>query len=127
MLIFCILHFQQYLAELCLLEADPYLQFKPSIIAASALATARHCLLCERCTGEDKDRRESRDSKEGRETTEIGVLATCAAVAWPAALVTCSGYTLADLELCLRELARTHSHASLQPYQAVPDKYKSNK
>lgn len=104
-----------------MLEADPYLQFKPSIIAASALATARHCLLCERCTGEDKERRESRDSKEA------GLHATCAAIAWPAALVTCSGYTLADLELCLRELARTHSHASLQPYQAVPDKYKSNK
>lgn len=38
----------QYIAELSLLEAEPYLQFKPSVIAASALATARHCLLCER-------------------------------------------------------------------------------
>lgn len=38
----------QYIAELSLLEAEPYLQFKPSVIAAAALATARHCLLCER-------------------------------------------------------------------------------
>ncbi|KAJ8727125.1 hypothetical protein PYW08_015522 [Mythimna loreyi] len=120
-------HLAAYLAELCLLEADPYLQFKPSIIAASALATARHCLLCERCGGEEKDRRESRELKEGRDPKEARVHATCAAVAWPAALATCSGYSLADLEACLRELARTHSHASIQPYQAVPDKYKSNK
>lgn len=114
-------HLAAYLAELCLLEADPYLQFKPSIIAASALATARHCLLCERCTGEDCETRDSRDGKETRPH------ASCSALAWPAALVTCSGYSLADLDACLRELARTHSHASLQPYQAVPDKYKSNK
>ncbi|KAH9641877.1 hypothetical protein HF086_011627 [Spodoptera exigua] len=112
---------REYLAELCLLEADPYLQFKPSIIAASALATARHCLLCERCTGEDCEKRDPRDGKEARPH------ANCSALAWPAALVTCSGYSLADLDACLRELARTHSHASLQPYQAVPDKYKSNK
>lgn len=48
----------QYIAELSLLEADPYLQYKPSLIAASALATARHCLLCERsaCAEGNADR-----------------------------------------------------------------------
>ncbi|XP_026744808.1 cyclin-A2-like [Trichoplusia ni] len=113
-------HLAAYLAELCLLEADPYLQFKPSIIAASALATARHCLHCDRCTGEEREK-DTRDIKEAR------IHSSCAAAAWPAALVTCSGYSLDDLDACLRELARTHSHASQQPYQAVPDKYKSNK
>lgn len=109
----------QYLAELCLLEADPYLQFKPSVIAASALATARHCLLCEKCVGEERVK--SADTKEAR------INPACATIAWPAVLATCSGYSLSDLEPCLRELARTHSHASSQPYQAIPDKYKSNK
>lgn len=114
-------HLASYLAELCLLEADPYLQFKPSIIAASALATARHCLLCANCTAEDKAKSTSRDVKDS------SVDPACAETAWPAVLVTCSGYSLSDLEACLRELARTHVHATSQPYQAIPDKYKSNK
>ncbi|XP_075972237.1 cyclin-A1-like [Anticarsia gemmatalis] len=114
-------HLAAYLAELCLLEADPYLQFKPSIIAASALATARHCLICEKCSGDDGVKGDTRDGKEAR------INPACAATAWPAALVSCSGYTMSDLEACMRELARTHSHAASQPYQAIPDKYKSNK
>ncbi|CAK1578585.1 unnamed protein product [Parnassius mnemosyne] len=105
-------HLAAYIAELCLLEADPYLQYKPSIIAASALATARHCLLCE-CSGE--------------KNTESRLLTKCSLTAWPPALAHCSGYSLTDLEPCLREQARTHSHAPQQPYQAIPDKYKSNK
>lgn len=37
----------QYLCELSLLEADPYLQFLPSTISAAAIALARHNLnLC---------------------------------------------------------------------------------
>ncbi|CAB3228585.1 unnamed protein product [Arctia plantaginis] len=114
-------HLASYIAELSLLEADPYLQFKPSIIAASSLATARHCLLCERCVGED------RTNCNKDEIKDILVNPACAATAWPAALETCAGYSFRDLEACLRELARTHSHASSQPYQAIPDKYKSNK
>ncbi|XP_072941523.1 cyclin-A1-like [Epargyreus clarus] len=106
-------HLAAYIAELSLLEADPYLQYKPSLIAASALATARHCLLCERSACAERDAERPHPA--------------CAAAAWPPALVACSGYSLADLTPCARELARTHSHAALQPYQAVPDKYKSNK
>ncbi|XP_068627763.1 cyclin-A2 [Battus philenor] len=105
-------HLAAYIAELCLLEADPYLQFKPSVIAASALATARHCLLCE-CAGE--------------KNSESRLLTKCTLTAWPAALANCSGLSLTDLEPCLREQARTHSHATQQPYQAIPDKYKSSK
>ncbi|CAH2062961.1 unnamed protein product, partial [Iphiclides podalirius] len=105
-------HLAAYIAELCLLEADPYLQYKPSIIAACALATARHCLLCESC--DDKN-------------TESRLLTKCSLTAWPPALAHCSGYSLADLEPCLREQARTHAHASQLPYHAIPDKYKSNK
>lgn len=34
----------QYICELSLLEADPYLRFLPSIISAAAHALARHLL-----------------------------------------------------------------------------------
>lgn len=34
----------QYLGELSLLEADPYLQFMPSQISSAALALSRHIL-----------------------------------------------------------------------------------
>lgn len=34
----------QYLSELSLLEADPYLQYLPSELAASCIALARHTL-----------------------------------------------------------------------------------
>lgn len=34
----------QYMCELSLLEADPYLQFVPSLIAAGAMATARRII-----------------------------------------------------------------------------------
>lgn len=35
---------EQYLCELSLLEADPYLQYMPSVIAAAAMALARHTI-----------------------------------------------------------------------------------
>ncbi|XP_026765424.2 cyclin-A2 [Galleria mellonella] len=128
-------HLAAYLSELCLLEADPYLQFKPSIIAASALATARHCLLCEVCTSDETDSRPANNHTQiitkvvgsGAVEAEGRVRAACMATAWPLALAACSGYSRADLEPCMRELARTHAHVALQPYQAIPDKYKSNK
>lgn len=34
----------QYLSELTLLEADPYLQYLPSVLAAACIALARHTL-----------------------------------------------------------------------------------
>ncbi|XP_045784696.1 cyclin-A2-like [Maniola jurtina] len=104
-----------YIAELSLLEAKPYLQFKPSVIAAAALATARHCLLCRR------------HGCHEREQGDDSVHEECAAVAWPGELVELAGYSLPELGVCARELSRTHAHAPLQPYQAIPDKYKSNK
>ncbi|KAJ0179477.1 hypothetical protein K1T71_005189 [Dendrolimus kikuchii] len=112
-------HLAAYIAELCLLEADPYLQYKPSIIAASALATARHCLQCVECT--------ARKASELSDARACVASPKCVAVAWPSALVDSSGYSFSDLENCLKELARTHSHASQQAHQAIPDKYKSNK
>ncbi|CAH2092189.1 unnamed protein product [Euphydryas editha] len=107
-----IFHLAAYIAELSLLESEPYLQFKPSVIAASALATARHCLLCERACA-------PRPAAPPH--------AACANTAWPAALVQSSGYSWGELEPCLKELARTHAHAARQPYRAIPDKYKNNK
>ncbi|XP_012287078.1 cyclin-A2 [Orussus abietinus] len=38
-------HLAMYLCELSTLEADPYLQYPPSLLAASAVALARHTLL----------------------------------------------------------------------------------
>ncbi|XP_013185923.2 cyclin-A2 [Amyelois transitella] len=111
-------HLASYLSELCLLEADPYLQFKPSVIAAAALATARHCLLCENC---------SHDFSYDNGMSPRGGRAGCLALAWPASLSASSGYAAPALEACLRELARTHAHAKLQPYHAVPDKYNTDK
>lgn len=108
-----------YIAELSLLEADPYLQFRASIIGASALATARHCLLCKRCNSEDTSPPES----------VVGSLpnTSCLAAAWSEQLAAASGYTTGQLEACMRELARTHSNAQAQPHQAIPEKYKCNK
>lgn len=106
-------HLAAYIAELSLLEADPYLQYKPSVIAAAALATARHCLHCRRC------------DKPGDDTDTIH--SECLSAAWPAALAACAGYSAAELAPCLRELARSHAHAPRQPYQAIVDKYKTNK
>ncbi|XP_041973061.1 cyclin-A2-like [Aricia agestis] len=104
-------HLAAYIAELTLLEADPYLQYKPSMIAAAALATARHCLTCDR----DHDKHDSTLDQH------------CADAAWPESLVKSSGYSVTDLESCLRELSRTHAHAAQQPHRAIPDKYKNNK
>ncbi|XP_045459690.1 cyclin-A1-like [Melitaea cinxia] len=105
-----IFHLAAYIAELSLLESEPYLQFRPSVVAASALATARHCLLCERACGRSP-----------------AAHVACADTAWPAALVQSSGYGWGELEPCARELARSHAHAQRQPYRAIPDKYKNNK
>jgi cyclin A len=38
------MYFAMYLSELALLEVEPYLQFLPSVIAASAIALSRHTL-----------------------------------------------------------------------------------
>ncbi|CAH0397574.1 unnamed protein product [Chilo suppressalis] len=124
-------HLASYIAELSLLEADPYLQFKPSVIAASALATARHCLLCERCSRDEVDTTVDHsifiNKGANGSYSESGVHSSCLSTAWPAALASSSGYCAADIDACMRELARSHAHAPRQPYQAIPDKYKSNK
>ncbi|GBP56930.1 hypothetical protein EVAR_33987_1 [Eumeta japonica] len=108
-------HLASYIAELSLLEADPYLQFKPSVVAAAALATARHCLLCKHC-----------DEEVASEPRHDGLPhADCLESAWPPALARFSRYEVRDLLPCLRQLSRTHAHASLQPHPAIPDKYRA--
>lgn len=37
-------HLAMFLCELTLLEGDPFLQYRPSLVASSAIAVARHCL-----------------------------------------------------------------------------------
>ncbi|XP_053600474.1 cyclin-A2 [Plodia interpunctella] len=111
-------HLASYLTELCLLEADPYLQFKPSVIAAAALATARHCLLCDRCKTADHATDEEPSPRK---------LEWCLRVSWSGALATQTRLPAPALEACLRALSRSHAHAALRPYQAVPEKYSRDK
>ncbi|CAG9563266.1 unnamed protein product [Danaus chrysippus] len=98
-----------YISELSLLEAEPYLQYRASLIAAASLATARHALMC------DHSHRHSLDDPH------------CAEVSWPASLARTAGYTLTELQPAMKELGRTHAHAPHQPYRAIPDKYGNNK
>ncbi|KAI8440429.1 hypothetical protein MSG28_001738 [Choristoneura fumiferana] len=109
-------HLAAYIAELSLLEADPYLQYKPSVIAAASLATARHCLLCRGCTAGERS-----------DNADYTIDDACGAAAWPSEVAEGAGYTLGELAPCLRELARTHANAAKQPYQAIVDKYRNNK
>lgn len=39
-----VIYLAMYICELTLLEADPYLEYYPSLIASGAIALARHCL-----------------------------------------------------------------------------------
>lgn len=109
-----IFHLASFITELSLLEADPYLQFKPSMLAAAALATARHCMLCTHC-----DEEVTLDNNKFHEE--------CGLIAWPDTLQVSSGYSLIDLNPCTKQLARTHAHASQQPNQAIIDKYRNSK
>ncbi|XP_039294927.1 G2/mitotic-specific cyclin-A [Nilaparvata lugens] len=93
-------HLAMFLCELSLVEGDPYLQFRQSLLASAAIACARHCLLEEERGGEE---------------------------VWPADLESASGYSLKQLAPCMVCLNATHAKATTSPQQAVVDKYKVNK
>lgn len=97
-------HLAMYLCELSLLEADPYLQFRQSLVACAAIACARHCLLD--------------DGEEGGGDGET---------VWPRQLTAASGYTLKQLAQCMLCLNNTHAKAASNQQQAINDKYKANK
>ncbi|KAK6625836.1 hypothetical protein RUM43_006135 [Polyplax serrata] len=87
-----------YLCELTLLEADPYLAFVPSEIAASALCVARYTLLDE--AGEE---------------------------IFPSKLQETVDHHIEDLIDCISALDNTFRKASSIPQKAIQEKYKSNK
>ena len=87
----------QYLCELTLLEADPYLAYLPSEIAASALCVARYTLL--------------------DETEEI----------FPVKLQEVVDHHVEDLIDCISAVDNTFRKASSIPQKAIQEKYKSNK
>ncbi|EEB09943.1 G2/mitotic-specific cyclin-A, putative [Pediculus humanus corporis] len=86
-----------YLCELTLLEADPYLAYLPSEIAASALCVARYTLL--------------------DETEEI----------FPVKLQEVVDHHVEDLIDCISAVDNTFRKASSIPQKAIQEKYKSNK
>lgn len=81
-----------------LLEADPYLAFLPSEIAASALCVARYTLLDE----------------SGQEI-------------FPDKLQETVDHHIEDLIDCISALDNTFRKASTIPQKAIQEKYKSNK
>lgn len=83
-----------YVAELSLLEVDPFLQYIPSVLAAAAYCLANY---------------------------------TLNRTFWPDALCAFTGYTLAEIAPCLKDLHKLYLSAESRPQQAIRDKYKSSK
>ncbi|XP_029106633.1 cyclin-A1 [Scleropages formosus] len=83
-----------YLAELSLLEVDPFLRYSPSKVAAAA-----YCL--------------------GNYTMNRMI--------WPVSLHDFTGYTLAEIAPCLKDLYKMYWSASSRPQQAIQEKYKASK
>ncbi|XP_071760080.1 cyclin-A1 [Centroberyx gerrardi] len=83
-----------YVAELSLLEVDPFLQYAPSVVAAAAYCLANY---------------------------------TLNKALWPDSLHAFTGYTMAEILPCLKDLHKLHFTAESRPQQAIRDKYKSSK
>ncbi|KAL2094669.1 hypothetical protein ACEWY4_009388 [Coilia grayii] len=85
-------HLAQFLAELSLLEVDPFLQHLPSKVAAASYSLANY---------------------------------TLNRTFWPDALYAFTGYTLAEIAPCIKDLHKLHQSAANRPQQAIREKYKS--
>ncbi|XP_055792826.1 cyclin-A1 [Salvelinus fontinalis] len=83
-----------YVAELSMLEVDPFLHYFPSMVAAAAFCLANYTL--------------------NRSL-------------WPDALYTFTGYTLAEIAPCLKDLHKMYLSAHSRPQQAIREKYKGSK
>ncbi|KAJ7997471.1 hypothetical protein DPEC_G00229360 [Dallia pectoralis] len=83
-----------FVAELTMLEVDPFLLYAPSMVAAAAFCLANYTL--------------------------NGAL-------WPESLCSFTGYDLAEINVCLKELHKLHLTAASRPQQAIQEKYKSSK
>ncbi|XP_013985231.2 cyclin-A1 isoform X2 [Salmo salar] len=83
-----------YVAELSMLEVDPFLHYFPSVVAAAAFCLANYTL--------------------NRSL-------------WPDTLYTFTGYTLAEIAPCLKDLHKLYLSAYSRPQQAIREKYKGSK
>ncbi|XP_019903600.1 cyclin-A1 isoform X2 [Esox lucius] len=83
-----------YVAELSMLEVDPFLHYTPSMVAAAAFCLANY---------------------------------TLNRALWPDALCSFTGYTLAEIAPCLKDIHQLHLTAASRPQQAIREKYKSSK
>ncbi|KAJ8412494.1 hypothetical protein AAFF_G00128300 [Aldrovandia affinis] len=83
-----------YVAELSLLEVDPFLLHFPSKIAAAAYCLANY---------------------------------TLNKALWPGSLCAFTGYTLAEIAPCLKDLHKLYLSADSRPQQGIREKYKSLK
>ncbi|KAL4608560.1 cyclin-A1-like [Arapaima gigas] len=83
-----------YLAELSLLELDPFLQYLPSKVAAAAYCLANY---------------------------------TVNRIIWPVSLHAFTGYSLAEIAPCLKDLHKLYLAAGSKPQQAIQEKYKATK
>ncbi|XP_029957223.1 cyclin-A1 [Salarias fasciatus] len=84
----------QYVAELSLLEIDPFQRYTPSMVAASAYCLAAY---------------------------------TVNQSLWPDSLKDFTGYTMAEIIPCLKDLHNLYMTADDRPQQAIANKYKSSK
>ncbi|KAL0994865.1 hypothetical protein UPYG_G00128480 [Umbra pygmaea] len=83
-----------YVAELSMMEVDPFLNYVPSMLAAAAFCLANY---------------------------------TLNRAFWPEALCLFTGYTLAEIVPCLKDLHKLYLSAASRPQQAIREKYKSSK
>ncbi|XP_012678454.1 cyclin-A1 [Clupea harengus] len=85
-------HLALFLAELSLLEVDPFLRHLPSQVAAASYCLANY---------------------------------TLNKAFWPDHLYAFTGYTLAEIVPCLKDLHKLHQTAANRPQQAIREKYKT--
>ncbi|KAG5844655.1 hypothetical protein ANANG_G00164790 [Anguilla anguilla] len=83
-----------YVAELSLLEVDPFLLHVPSKVAAAAYCLANY---------------------------------TMNKALWPDSLYAFTGYSLAEIAPCLKDLHKLYLGADCRPQQAIREKYKSSR
>ncbi|KAJ8266688.1 hypothetical protein GJAV_G00133490 [Gymnothorax javanicus] len=83
-----------YVAELSLLEAEPFLTHVPSIVAAAAYCLANY---------------------------------TMNRALWPDSLHMFTGYSLAEITPCLKDLHKLYLSAQSRPQQAIREKYKGSR
>lgn len=119
----------QFLAELSLLEVDPFLQHLPSKVAAASYSLSNYTL--------------NRTFWVSFTTFFVEVTFlyfshsecmtffqlywSCVFLLKPDSLYAFTGYTLAEIAPCIKDLHKLHQSAASRPQQAIREKYKSHR